>query len=326
MSTYHTPVMVSECLECLHLKPQGIYVDATAGGGGHSLAMLEACPSIRLFCFDQDEEARTQLAAKLPAEKAQVLGENFAQLRTQLAYHKIKGIDGILFDLGVSSHQLDTPERGFSFDRPAPLDMRMDTSRELTAAMLIAQQDVGGLCRIFREYGEENKAYAIAKAIKSSKKEVTTTAELSEIIDAVMGKGSKEALKCKVRIFQALRIAVNAELDSLQTALEDAINLLHPQGRIVVMSYHSLEDRMVKQSFALAARDCICDPSKIGCNCDHHRQLKLLTKTPLMASAEEVQANPRSRSAKLRAAEKVAAGSTAPKEKYKKSYPGKGEK
>lgn len=326
MSTYHTPVMVSECLECLHLKPGGVYVDATAGGGGHSLAMLSACPTIQLFCFDRDEEARNQLAEKLPADAAHVMGGNFSHLRTQLAYQQIKGIDGILFDLGVSSHQLDTAERGFSFDRPAPLDMRMDTSQELTAAMLIAQQDLAGLCRIFREYGEENKAYAIARAIKSSQKEVRTTAELSEIIDSVMGKGSKEALKCKVRIFQALRIAVNSELESLQTALEDAINLLYPGGRIVVLSYHSLEDRIVKQSFALAARDCICDPSMLGCNCTHKRQLRLLTKTPVMASAEEVQANPRSRSAKLRAAEKMAAGTSSKHDKYHKSYPAKGEK
>ena len=326
MSSYHTPVMLHECIHWLNIKPGKVYVDATAGGGGHSMAMLQACPGIKLFCVDRDPEAQAQLAQLLPADSTDILGVNFTHLRTQLAYHKVKGIDGILFDLGVSSHQLDTAERGFSFDKPAALDLRMDRTQGISAAELIAKLELGALTKVFREYGEDQKAYAIAKAIKSSTREIKTTTELSAIIDGIMGKGSKEALKCKVRIFQALRIAVNNELESLQQGFEDAINLLHPTGRIVVLSYHSLEDRIVKQTFAKAAQDCICAPAAIGCNCDHQRQLKLLTKSPLTASEEELVANPRSRSAKLRAAEKVCTDYSESTKKYKRIDPAKGEK
>ena len=309
MSKFHAPVLLAECIDFLALRPEKVYVDATTGGGGHSAAMLKACPQIRLFCLDQDDEALAEAKKtleELPGhENVELIKANFSNLRTQLAYREIKSIDGILFDLGISSHQIDTPQRGFSFDKAAPLDMRMDKSREYTAADAIQQLELRDLTRIFREYGEEQQAYAIAKAIKNSDKEFKTTTDLALLIESVAGKGTKDSLKCKVRIFQALRIHVNGELDCLQQGLEDAINLLAPQGRIAVISYHSLEDRIVKQRFALAARDCICEPGAIQCHCDHQRQLKLLTKSPLTASEAELAANSRSRSAKLRVAEKL---------------------
>ncbi len=309
MSKFHNPVMLAECIDFLALKPGAIYVDTTTGGGGHSAAMLKACPQIKLYCLDQDEEALAEAKKtfrSLPGqENVELIKANFSNLRTQLAYRGVKSIDGILFDLGISSHQIDTPERGFSFDKAALLDMRMDKSHGYTAADAIRQLELRELTRIFREYGEEQQAYAIAKAIKNSDIEFKTTTDLALLIESVVGKGTKDSLKCKVRIFQALRIHVNGELDCLRQGLDDAINLLAPQGRIVVISYHSLEDRIVKQRFAMAARDCICEPGSIQCHCDHHKQLKLLTKSPQIATEEELATNSRSRSAKLRAAEKL---------------------
>lgn len=309
MSSYHAPVMLQESIQFLALKPQGIYVDATTGGGGHSAEMLKLCPQIRLYCLDQDDEALKEAAQTfrgLPGqENVELVKANFNNLRTQLAYREVKTIDGILFDLGVSSHQLDTASRGFSFDKNAPLDMRMDSLQEYTAADALNNLELKELTKVFREYGEDQHAYAIAKAVKNNPQPIQTTTDLAKVIESVAGKGTKESLKCKVRIFQALRIHVNAELDSLQQGLQDAINILNPGGRIVVISYHSLEDRIVKHSFAEAAKDCICEPGAIQCHCDHIRQLKILTKSPQTASVHELETNSRSRSAKLRAAEKI---------------------
>lgn len=313
MSIFHTPVMLQESIRFLGLKAGKVYVDATTGGGGHSLAMLKAQPEIRLFCFDQDasaiEEATEVIASELgDLPNVEFIQANFAAMRTELALRKIKGIDGILFDLGVSSHQLDCDERGFSFDKNAALDMRMDTGKDYSAYNAINELDAKALSKIFWQYGEEQASSRIAKAIEASPKPIQTTKELARIIESVVGTGSKESLKTKVRIFQALRIYVNSELDSLTSALTDAINLLNPGGRIVVMSYHSLEDRIVKQAFRLAAQVCTCPPAIINCVCKHQKQLELLTKSPLTASDEELSANPRSRSAKLRAAEKIGQG------------------
>jgi len=313
MSVFHTPVMVAECIRLLGLKAEGVYVDATCGGGGHSLAMLKAEPKIKLFCFDQDasaiREAKNTLAREGEGQSStaevEFVQTNFVKVRTELALRKIKGIDGILFDLGVSSHQIDSGERGFSFDKDAPLDMRMDTGQTYSAFNAVNELDARALGKIFRNYGEENHSLRIAKAIEASPKPINTTRELAKIIESVVGSGTKESLKSKVRIFQALRIHVNGELDCLSQAVTDAINLLNPTGRIVVLSYHSLEDRIVKQAFRLAAQECICPPAIINCVCNHRRQLKYLTRRPLTASEEELSINVRSRSAKLRAAEKL---------------------
>ena len=304
--TFHTPVMVQECLSYLNLRAGHIYVDATTGGGGHSLAMLNAQPEIKLYCFDQDIEAIEEAGKKLNnSPNVELIHSNFKQLRTELAYRKVKGIDGILFDLGVSSHQLESAERGFSFEKDAPLDMRMDKNLNYNAYNAVNELDAKTLTRIFRDYGEEQNAYRIAKAIEKSPKPIKTTSELAKIVESVAGKGTKTSLKTKVRIFQALRIYVNKELEFLSLALQDAINLLNPQGRIVVLSYHSLEDRIVKQTFKKAEQDNEKQPVRYNSNNNYHRQLIILTKKPVTATEEEILVNPRSRSAKLRAGEKV---------------------
>jgi 16S rRNA (cytosine1402-N4)-methyltransferase len=306
VTQYHLPVLANQCAEYLNLRPGGIYVDATVGGGGHSLKFFEIEPKIRLFAFDQDDEALTHAGKVLEKHNPVFIKSNFRHLRTELALRKISNIDGILFDLGVSSHQLDEAERGFSFDKEAALDMRMDRESELSAKQVINEYDARELRRIFKEYGEDNLAGRIAKAIEQerSNKKIESTGELAKIIEQVAGKGSKESLKTKVRIFQALRIYVNDELDALSFALQDAINILAPGGRIVVLSYHSLEDRIVKNIFRTAEQDCLCPPEIIKCICDHKSQLKVLTKKPVLAGEEELEQNIRSRSAKLRAAEK----------------------
>lgn len=306
MTRYHLPVLADKCAEHLNLRAGGIYVDATVGGGGHSLNLLKREPSIRLFAFDQDGEAIAEAQETLKEYQPTFIKSNFRELRTQLAFRKIKTIDGILFDLGVSSHQFDEAERGFSFDKDALLDMRMDRDAELSAHEIVNEYEITELRKIFREYGEENLATKIARTIdiERQKKEIRTTGELAGIIEIVAGKGTKESLKTKVRIFQALRIEVNDELNALGYALRDAIHLLAPGGRIVVLSYHSLEDRIVKNIFREAEMDCLCPPAIIKCICDHKRQLKVLTRRPLIADENELAENIRSRSAKLRAAEK----------------------
>jgi 16S rRNA (cytosine1402-N4)-methyltransferase len=302
--------MVKECIELLNLRAGKVYVDTTTGGGGHSAAMLSAVAGIQLYCFDQDADAIATASQQLASlensnSKFEFIKSNFAQMRTELALRKVKGIDGVLFDLGVSSFQLDNAERGFSFDKDAPLDMRMDAGQQYTAFNAVNELDSYELGKIFRDYSEELNARRIAKAIEIAPKPISTTKELARIIESVVGVGSKESLKSKVRIFQALRIHVNNELAYLELAIQDAINMLNPGGRIVVMSYHSLEDRIVKHAFRLASQSCICPPAMIACNCKHKRQLKVLTKSPIVAGDEELKINQRARSAKLRAAEKI---------------------
>lgn len=309
MNTYHTPVMESKSIDYLQPERGGIFVDATLGGGGHSLAILQTGEKVQLFGFDQDEEAVMTASQRLEAYKSQVtiIHENFSSLRTQLAYHKIKHIDGILFDLGVSSHQLDDKSRGFSFSSNDALDMRMDKRMEQTAADLLNNLTATQLCRIFREYGEELHAKRIANAIEAirEKSPIQTTKELSDIVDNVLSGNPKEIIKSKARIFQSLRIYLNDEMNVLNTALKDAINLLAPGGRIVVLSYHSLEDRCVKQLFKTASSGCICDPRAMKCTCNQKKLLKVITPKPILADEQEIIQNSRARSAKLRAAEKI---------------------
>ena len=308
MGNYHTPVLVTECVDLLDPHPGRVYVDATLGGGGHTLALLKRCPQIRVFAFDQDEEAIASANGTLDkyAERVELIRANFARLRTELALRKIKTIDGIIFDLGVSSHQLDTPERGFSFDNDAPLDMRMNQRAKTTAADALNTLSERALAAIFKDYGEEPQAGRIARTILNmrDKQPFATTRDLCRAIEKVAGIGSRESLKTKVRIFQSLRIYVNRELEVLQPTLQDAINILKPGGRIVVLSYQSLEDRVTKITFRKAADGCVCPPGLPRCACKVHKQLVLLNRKPLAPAAEEVAANVRSRSARLRAAEK----------------------
>ena len=306
MNEYHVPVFLAECIEALDLQNGKIYVDATFGGGGHSSKILEIGENIQLFGFDQDPDSVEQsknLKEKYP-ERFVMIKENFANIRTGLALERIKKFDGILFDLGVSSHQINNPTRGFSFSRDGKLNMRMDQNSNLTAADVVNTYSFEELTKIFREYGEEKEAARIANHIilERANTEIKTTLQLSAIIENCII--SKKSIKAKARIFQALRIFINKEMDVLQTALEDSIKMLNPGGRIVVISYHSLEDRIVKNLFKYEEKSCICPPEFPKCVCNKISTLKILTRKPLVPTTEEVENNPRGRSAKLRIAQK----------------------
>ncbi|MCD6182052.1 MAG: 16S rRNA (cytosine(1402)-N(4))-methyltransferase RsmH [Candidatus Cloacimonetes bacterium] len=306
MEFYHAPVMVGVCLAQLNLKDGGVYVDATLGGGGHTEAMLKSNSTITVYGFDQDSAAIAHASKRLEefSDRVHFIHSNFARLRTQLALQRITKVDGILFDLGVSSRQIDDPTRGFSFMQDGKLDMRMDATTSETAYDFINTASVEELTRVFREYGEEREAYHIARAIATSRavKPIETTYQLSEIID--LSARSQHKIKVKARIFQAIRIHLNGELDVLKSALSQSIQALAPQGRLVVMSYHSLEDRIVKQFMVEEAKDCVCPPSFPVCQCSKISTIKILTRKPIGADASEIEANPRARSAKLRVAER----------------------
>jgi 16S rRNA (cytosine1402-N4)-methyltransferase len=306
---FHNPVLLKESVALLSLKKGSIFVDATLGGGGHSEAILKSTQVKHVYAIDQDEEAILFASDKLKQyhEKITFIKANFKELRAQLALRKVKGIDGIIFDLGVSSHQLDAGERGFSFEKNAALDMRMDKQSPTTIKELLKTLSVEEMTKIFRDFGEEQSAYKIAQWIENERKikHIETTLDLSNIIEKNMRCNPALVIKTKARIFQALRIYLNQELESLQTGLDDALNLLHPNGRIVVISYHSLEDRIVKTTFAKAAKGCICPTTILKCMCNQKTRVKFINKKAIMPSEEELKANSRSRSAKLRAVEKI---------------------
>ena len=304
---YHTPVLLKESADLLVSGKEGFYVDATAGGGGHSVEILKRIvPSGKLVAFDRDEESHEQLAIKLRQEGLEdyciSVHDNFSSLKEHLALMNIKKISGILFDLGVSSRQIDEPFRGFSYMKDGPLDMRMDQRSAVTAEQVLNSASGKDLEAILRNYGEERMAKRIINSIVSSRP-LSSTSELCGAVRRAVPKPMSMAA-C-VRVFQALRIHVNKELESLETALADAVKLLEKGSRIVVISYHSLEDRIVKQFFRTQSLDCICDTRAPKCTCSHKKALKILTKKPVCASHREVLENPRARSAKLRAAERM---------------------
>jgi len=283
----HIPVMADEAIGFLNIKPGKVYVDCTLGGGGHLERSQTPDPGSHFICFDQDIDAINAAKARLAKyNNITYINDNFSNIKK----HLHQKVDGILFDLGVSSYQIDEPSRGFSIKSDGPLDMRMDKNTSLTAEEIINTYSLGELLKIFNEYGEERFAKKIADRIIKLRESspIKTTFELKQIIEEAIPTWKKR--ESVSRIFQALRIAVNSELDSLQIALNDSIDLLNPGGRVVVLSYHSLEDRIVKHAFR--------DLSKNGI-------LKLLTKKPVLANASEIELNSRSRSAKLRAAEKL---------------------
>jgi len=306
MTLYHKPVMLSEALEFLNIHPIGIYVDATLGGGGHTEAILKTCSKISLYSFDQDPEAIAfcQERFKNNYPNLILIKDNFQNLRTRLSLERIRRIDGILFDLGVSSHQIDSSQRGFSFEKDSELDMRMNPDQGISAREIVNTFDRESLKRIFYDYGEEKEAGRITNAIIKLRmqQEIVTTLQLARIIEKIAHSPKKQ--KTKARIFQALRIYVNGELDKLKSALRDSVNILNPGGRIVVISYHSLEDRIVKRFFLEEQKDCICPPNFPKCVCDKQSRLKVLTKKPVRASEREISINLRARSARMRAAEK----------------------
>lgn len=301
----HIPVLYQEVLAGLCIKPGGCYVDATVGGGGHAHGILLAsAPNGRLLGIDVDPLA-IALAGEQLAEfgkRVTLVRGNFADLEEIALQHGFYPVDGILFDLGLSSIQLAVAERGFSFQLDGPLDMRFDTSRATTAADLINHLSVEELTGILSRYGEEPRARHIARAIVAERP-IHTTRELAALVERAVGQRRK--LHPATRTFQALRIAVNDELSSLAKALPQALRLLRPGGRLAIISFHSLEDRLVKDFFRNEARDCLCPPEAPVCTCNHQATLRIVTKKPIRPSAEEVAANPRSRSAKLRIASRL---------------------
>ena len=286
-------------------------MDGTIGGGGHSRLILEASsPDGVVYGFDRDEEALRAVAERLGgyAGRLRLLRKNFAELEESLAEFEIDRIDGFLLDLGVSSHQLDRGARGFSFQQDAPLDMRMDFSTGVTAEYLVNNLPEKELAGIIRDFGEERWAVRIAKRIVEARRlfPLKTTLQLVDIIKGSIPRAKwEDRLHPATRTFQALRIAVNDELESLEKGLVSGINMLARGGRIVVISFHSLEDRIVKNTFREFAKGCICPKSAPLCVCGKVPQLKIITPRPVLPCNEEIMANPRSRSAKLRVAEKL---------------------
>jgi 16S rRNA (cytosine1402-N4)-methyltransferase len=309
---YHTPVMVREVMDWLAPHDGGTYYDLTIGGGGHAEAILKAsAPTGKLIGLDRDAEAIAAAREKLRAFGARIefLSGNMGQLQSLIARVGGPHADGILIDCGVSSHQLDEPARGFSFSREAPLDMRMDQSRGLTAAELLNSTDPRQLAAIFKKWGEEKRAGVIAAAIAKERRRgpLRTTKQLAQLVEKICPRRGARTHPA-TRVFQALRIAVNDELINLERALEASVPLLNPRGRLVVITYHSLEDRIVKNFFRRMSTDCICPAKLPACVCGQQRKLRILTRKPIVPSESEIGQNPRARSAKLRAAERVVGG------------------
>lgn len=307
----HRPVMLEPCMEGLKIKTDGIYVDGTAGGAGHSSAIASRLgESGRLIALDQDETAVAVATERLRVfgERARVVRSNFCELDSVCRSLGIEQIDGLLLDLGVSSYQLDTAERGFSYQADAPLDMRMDVRNPLTARTVVNEYTEDELRRILFEYGEERFSSRIASNIirHREKAPIETTGELVEIIKqsipAAQRDGGHHPAK---RSFQALRIEVNSELDVIAPAIQSAVRLLAPGGRIAIITFHSLEDRIVKQAFANLAQGCTCPKNFPICVCGNRPKVKVITKKPILPDSEELEINPRARSAKLRVAEKL---------------------
>lgn len=305
MGAPHVPVLLRETVEVLSPRP-GLFVDATTGAGGHAEALLEAHPGVRVLAIDRDPEALELARARLARFGGRValhLG-NFAELDAALDAAAEPPPAGILADLGISSMQIDEARRGFSFRRDGPLDMRMGPGG-VSAADIVANAPAAELTRIFREYGEERMAHRIAQRIveERAREPIATTRRLASIVAGVTGRRGE--IDPATRVFQALRIEVNQELAALSRFLKTAVERLAIEGRIAVLSYHSLEDREVKETFRRQSAGCLCPPGMPVCVCGGQRVLRVLTRRPIRPGAAEIAANPRSRSARLRAAEKI---------------------
>ena len=307
---HHISVLLEECIEGLDIKPDGIYVDGTLGGAGHSSQIAKRLTTGRLIGIDRDPVALKAAGERLApfGDRVTLVHSNFCEIRSVLENLNIPGVDGILLDLGVSSPQLDDGERGFSYMVDAPLDMRMNGQDALTAAVVVNEWSREELKRILYDYGEERYAPQIASAIcrRREEKPIETTLELVDIIRSAMPPAAlREKQHPAKRSFQAIRIAVNDELGSVEKVMRDAIPALNPGGRLAVITFHSLEDRIVKTAMAAASKGCTCPPSFPVCVCGKKPDVKLVTRKPLVASDHELEVNPRSRSAKLRVCEKL---------------------
>jgi 16S rRNA (cytosine1402-N4)-methyltransferase len=315
MKEGHLPVLAEEVLAMLQPRPGSLQIDATVGGGGHTERILEATkPDGRLLGLDADAAAIARVDGRLRPRfdnRLVLRRANFRELAEVAPKAGFSAVDGCLFDLGLSSFQLVDTERGFGFRAGGPLDMRFDTGRGVPAAELLATLDADELTALFRRYGEEPKARRIALAIVDARGSapVATAEELAALVERVVPPNPRQPRRTHpaTRVFQALRIAVNEELEALEIGLAAAVDLLRPGGRLVVLSYHSLEDRIVKRFFAAERRGCVCPPEIPVCVCGRNPRLRLVTRRSVTPTPEEVAANPRSRSARLRAAERLAA-------------------
>ena len=306
----HRPVLLRETIELLAAERGGLFVDCTVGLGGHSEAILQASSGAQVLGIDRDEEA-LELAKQRLAQygsRFRAVHADFRELTRVLATAKVRQVRGVLADLGVSSLQLDSPVRGFSFRHEAPLDMRMDTSSGETAAELLGRLSEVEIANLIFEYGEEPRSRRIARAIVQRRERgqpVATTTDLANLVERAVGRGNKRRIHPATRTFQALRIAVNGELENLDRFLFDAVDHLEPAGRLAVISFHSLEDRIVKRTLQKLSGRCQCPPRLPKCICGARKQIKLLTRRAIAPSAKETDENPRARSAKLRGGEKI---------------------
>jgi len=310
MAFEHRPVLLDEVIEYLNIDPSGVYVDGTIGGGGHALAIVQRLTTGRLIGLDQDEEAIDAAGMRLKdyKDKVTIVRSNFHEIKDVLNELNIDKANGILLDLGVSSHQLDTPERGFSYREDAPLDMRMDQRHKKTARDIVNEYSEAELYRIIRDYGEDRFAKNIAKHIVRARqdKPIETTFQLNEIIKAAIpAKVRATSGHPSKRTFQAIRIELNRELDVLKESLDDMIDLLKPGGRLAIITFHSLEDRIVKENFKVNENPCICPPDFPVCVCGRKPKGRIITKKPVLPSEEEIEENSRSKSAKLRVFERT---------------------
>ncbi|MGB9679206.1 MAG: 16S rRNA (cytosine(1402)-N(4))-methyltransferase RsmH [Thermoanaerobacteraceae bacterium] len=308
MEYIHKSVLLKESIAFLNIKPWGIYVDGTLGGGGHSSEILKRLKDGKLICIDRDLDAIK--AAKINIgnnDKVEFIHENFKNIKRILSDLKIEKVDGIILDLGVSSYQLDEKSRGFSYMQEAPLDMRMDLTTSFSAYDVINNYSEDQLKEVIKNYGEEKWASRIAKFVINARKKgpISTTTQLVGIIkDAIPSSARREGPHPAKRTFQAIRIEVNQELKELDKAIEDMIDVLNSEGRIVVITFHSLEDRIIKNTFKRLENPCTCPP-KMPCTCGKKPKIKIITKKPVISDFEELNTNPRARSAKLRVAQKL---------------------
>lgn len=310
MTEEHIPVLLAECLESLQIQPEGVYVDGTLGRAGHACAIVQRLTTGRLIGIDRDRTAIEAARVRLEPwqERVTLLQGNFADLHSLLGQAHVNRVDGLLFDLGVSSPQLDNAARGFSYQQDAPLDMRMDDTAPLTAREIVNTWDYDNLKRILYAYGEERYAPRIAKAIVRTREEapIETTLQLVNIIKGAMPPTAlREKQHPAKRCFQALRIAVNGELDALPPMLTAAVDVLRSGGRLAIITFHSLEDRIVKQTFRELSQGCTCPPEFPVCVCGKKPKIRLVNRKPITPTETELAANPRARSAKLRTAEKL---------------------